>query len=86
LKFLCAFFVAHLTVFRCTCERLVSVLIAACGPNGCHLEIPTAEPESIFGLLSDFTTFHLSVWLKSSKNLSFLQNVHEKLRKCQVYG
>jgi hypothetical protein len=50
-------------------------------PRDSHSDVVT-----LFALLSIFATFHLGKPSQDQKNLVFLQNVHEKLDKCQIYG
>jgi hypothetical protein len=47
---------------------------------------PHSDVVTLFALLSIFATFHLGKPSQDQKNLVFLQNVPEKLNKCQIYG
>jgi hypothetical protein len=47
---------------------------------------PHSDSDTIFGSLGIFATFHLLKRSQDQKNLVFLQNVPEKLCKCQIYG
>jgi hypothetical protein len=47
---------------------------------------PHSDVVTLFALLGIFATFHLIKPSQDQKNLVFLQNVPEKLIKCQIYG